>query len=365
MLIKDNEISAAVSNCLRTDVNFAIIRRAEEKGIHFFADLDHNCKDIHVGTVSAPHSSDIFFARQWAESGPAITITDSLSLSDIRALPTASSTYAAAAEASTQQADYLHDVSELVRDLDNEGPRAKTVISRIITATANVDVAAAARRLFASCPDATCCIFKAPDNAVWLVATPELLLSADEASGRLDTMALAGTKAADDNTPWDLKNREEHNIVTAYIADRLNIMAHNVSAAPTTDRVSGTVRHLCTPLTATLRHGITAADAAAYLSPTPAVCGTPPESARRHISTIERHARRFYSGYLGIATPGHNFSAYVTLRCARIVPGSFTVYAGGGITARSNAATEWQETQTKAALLLNILNKHTVTEHER
>ena len=356
MLLSDESIAEAVRACRRAGVSFAVIREKEHDEVRLFAD---------DGRSGAPLSDAFFFARQWNESGPAVTLADRLTLAEVCAMPEAPAAHPAPADPSTQEADYLRDVTALTKTLVGEGPRAKTVISRIITEDARIDAADAAERLFRERRDATCCVFSDAEGALWLVATPELLLHVDEASSRVTTMSLAGTKAADDLSSWDVKNIEEHNIVTSYIIDRMGMMADDVTASADTPSVSGAVRHLCTMITARLRPGVTPADAAAYLSPTPAVCGMTPDAAKMHIATIERHRRRFYSGYLGVATPGKAFSAYVTLRCARLVPGSFSIYVGGGITARSVARDEWLETCAKARPLLNILNQQHISNHER
>ncbi|MDE6136756.1 MAG: chorismate-binding protein, partial [Muribaculaceae bacterium] len=94
--------------------------------------------------------------------------------------------------------------------------------------------------------------------------------------------------------------------------------------------------------------------------PTPAVAGTPRDTALGEIAATEDTPRRCYAGYLLHSDATGRTRAYVNLRCAQVSPDGYCIYAGGGITANSDPAAEWAETEAKAAVLLDILNRNSL-----
>lgn len=89
------------------------------------------------------------------------------------------------------------------------------------------------------------------------------------------------------------------------------------------------------------------------IHPTAAVGGYPVATAIEEIDRTESFPRYFYGGTL--VTPR---LAYVVLRCVHFDAQRWCVYTGSGITADSDPADEWGETQAKAAPLLDILKKY-------
>lgn len=200
-----------------------------------------------------------------------------------------------------------------------------------------------------------------PETGVWLGSTPELLLESDGEKGEVRTMALAGTRPADDDTPWDGKNIYEQSIVTEFIAETLKAEGLQVETGELCERPFLNIKHLCTMITA---RGVTDVPALmSELSPTPAVAGYPRDRAIDEINAFETHRRHCYGGYVGIRTGG-DYHAYVNLRCCFMAPVAFAgeyfgwlcnLYAGGGIVAGSNEEDEWNETGAKTRGLARIL----------
>ena len=114
-------------------------------------------------------------------------------------------------------------------------------------------------------------LWHTPRTGFWLVATPEVLVSA-LGDGRMQTMALAGTMPWTGTLPpldaWSAKNRHEQQVVAAYIAARLDSMAADVQASPCGSRRAGNVVHLCTTFTFRPAGGRTLGDIVAALHPT-------------------------------------------------------------------------------------------------
>ncbi|MFD6860108.1 isochorismate synthase MenF [Rhodococcus sp. NPDC060090] len=112
--------------------------------------------------------------------------------------------------------------------------------------------------------------------------------------------------------------------------------------------------HLGTPVSGRLRDpSVTALDLALSVHPTPAICGTPTESARDLIRELEGD-RGFYAGALGWCDENGDGEWMVTIRCAVLEPDgtTLTAHAGGGIVADSDPADELAETTVKFGTVL-------------
>lgn len=97
----------------------------------------------------------------------------------------------------------------------------------------------------------------------------------------------------------------------------------------------------------------TALDLALAVHPTPAVCGTPTEEARRLIAGIEG-PRGFYAGTVGWADASGDGDWMVTIRCAEINAErtGALAWAGGGLVADSDPDDEVAETGAKLRTIL-------------
>lgn len=196
-----------------------------------------------------------------------------------------------------------------------------------------------------------------PETGVWYGSTPELLLESEE-PGRYRTMALAGTRW-DPSQPWDAKNLAEHATVVTYIEHCLVEAGLDVSVGQVTTLTTNGVEHLYTPIEA--RGDATFGSLLGRLNPTPAVAGTPLEVALSEIDMLETHQRRCYAGAVGVRTGGAT-RAFVNLRCGFAAPAGDTIpgwihniYAGGGLMADSDPATEWEELDRKTRTLTGLI----------
>jgi isochorismate synthase len=86
------------------------------------------------------------------------------------------------------------------------------------------------------------------------------------------------------------------------------------------------------------------------LHPTPAVCGIPKEKSLELILQTEKHNREFYAGFIG-PLDNDNAQLFVNLRCMKLTSKWATYFAGGGLTAQSEAEAEWEETCLKLKTL--------------
>ncbi|WP_295730835.1 chorismate-binding protein [uncultured Muribaculum sp.] len=254
--------------------------------------------------------------------------------------------------ASTCMTEYRECVSMIAERHASYGG-GKTVYSRRISDQHSVvGWGRTAFDYFGHFPDTFRFLFTTPDCGCWLGASPELLLRRDAGDSILTTMALAGT-LRDDSAGWDAKNIEEHDYVTRFIVDTLADFSIKAEVAPAGEVRFGSIRHLCHRITA--RYSGPIVPLLNALSPTPALSGFPRDEALRLIGEVES-PRGLYGGYVGVNSP-EGIRAFVNLRSVCFNPGGgYCAYAGGGITALSDASDEWLETEAKSAVLRRCIS---------
>lgn len=344
----DSDTLEAVERCIRWRIPFALIQQPGSDSWRFFA----SCID---GADTGGDGLEVSFFGEGSESGSFIPAT--LTARDILDLPAEfvamPEPEIAARRQSTRFMHYYAALHQLIDMHKREG--GKTVFSRLIAVRSTTSPIEAALRYFEGFPDSFKALYFTRATGLWMVATPELLLSS-KGAGEFTTMSLAGTRwGCPLSEPWDEKNIEEHNYVTSHIVDTLTHMGLEVEVAPAATIKSGPVQHLCEGISATGRADFAALISA--LSPTPAVCGTPVAQAMSRILYLETHSRHCYGGWL-MLREGDRQTAYVNLRCALITPDPrkgyiYNIYAGGGVTGSSVPLDEWNEAGNKALPLFD------------
>jgi isochorismate synthase len=188
----------------------------------------------------------------------------------------------------------------------------------------------------------------------WIGATPEKLLAVR--SGQGSTVSLAGTKPAEDDSPWGVKEQKEQQFVTDFIVDRLGSAGiRDIHVSERYEAIAGPVKHLKNDISFNLE-GKSSSQIAMELHPTPAVSGYPQKEAIDLILDLEPHRRELYSGFIGLIGEDST-DLFVNLRCCSIGERAAYLYLGGGFTYQSSIEKEWEETENKSKTLLNILQK--------
>ncbi len=205
----------------------------------------------------------------------------------------------------------------------------------------------------------------------WLMATPEVLL---KGSGlHWSTMSLAGTMVLRDdqldfdNPPspkphdsqeiaWNIKNIQEQRYVSTYITERLEQVASFIEEKGPYTMRAGNLVHLRSDFSFVLPSLSKVGELIHALYPTPAVCGLPKDAARDFIIHNEFTPRGYYSGFVGPLDPEVDTQLFVSLRCMRFVEDGCCLYAGGGLLADSDMATEWKETEDKMMTMRTLLH---------
>ena len=234
----------------------------------------------------------------------------------------------------------------------------KVVLARDITATSKTEIGA--RGLLQRLE------IEYPSTWIFLVdgligATPELLVRLSKSL--VTSRVLAGTIRKTGNEDRDLtlaaslakssKDLEEHKYAVRSVADALApfCSSTNVPEAPFVLHLSN-VMHLATDVTGVLNDSAKQSDIftlIAQLHPSAAVCGTPAIEAKKLIVELEQMNRQRYAGPVGWIDANNDGEIAIALRCGQLSNdrNSIRIFAGCGIVAGSDPATEFAESQAK------------------
>ena len=234
----------------------------------------------------------------------------------------------------------------------------KVVLARDVTATSKTEIGV--RSLLQRLE------IEYPSTWIFLVdgligATPELLVRLSKSL--VTSRVLAGTIRKTGNEDRDLtlaaslakssKDLEEHEYAVRSVADALApfCSSTNVPEAPFVLHLSN-VMHLATDVTGVLNDSAKQSDIftlIAQLHPSAAVCGTPALEAKKLIVELEQMNRQRYAGPVGWIDANNDGEIAIALRCGQLSNdrNSIRIFAGCGIVAGSDPATEFAESQAK------------------
>lgn len=191
-------------------------------------------------------------------------------------------------------------------------------------------------------------------NALWIGASPELLLKSS--NNKIHLMSLAGTIKNTDNSIFTAKEFEEQNYVTHYIKEILNnyCVPDTIHIASQKTLNFGAIKHILNEISGNLNTIESLYPLLQALHPTPAVAGIPKIEAQNYIKNHENY-RDQYTGYIGVFNKDQ-CECYVNLRCMQVFKNQIILYAGCGITADSDPELEWLETEYKIDALLKFID---------
>jgi len=255
--------------------------------------------------------------------------------------------------------EYIQTIEETIEAI-KETELLKVIISRQIPVERpDRSLGELFFQLNAKTPNAFTYLVNLPVAGIWMGATPEVLLKSDGQT--FETVSLAGTqvrKYDSEDYYWNTKDIEEQAFVSRYMLELFycfDIHKYKTSGPETLE--SGKVAHLKTSFffpAEKIEHQL--GNFISELHPTPAVCGLPKDLADDFIRLKEKYDRKYYTGYLGPWKLNQQVNLFVNLRCMEITDDEFILFAGGGITAKSVAEREWEETNQKARTLLEVIN---------
>ncbi|SFP45197.1 isochorismate synthase [Amycolatopsis arida] len=204
-----------------------------------------------------------------------------------------------------------------------------------------------------------------PAGRVLVGATPELLISrrgtrvfAHPHGGSAPRSADPATDAANAEALLaSEKDHAEHAVLREAVLEALRPLCRSLTAPDTPSlAATPTMWHLGTTIAGELVDpDISALRLAAELHPTPAICGTPTDTARGLARRLEPFDRGYYAGAVGWVDAAGDGEWAVAIRCAEVADHSLRMYAGGGIVAASEPAAELAETSAKFQTLLRAM----------
>ena len=194
------------------------------------------------------------------------------------------------------------------------------------------------------------------EPGILLGASPELVLSCTDS--RIWTLPLAGTIARGTDPASDIraarallssgKDLAEHAHVSRAVVEALGRHVDDIEM-PSGPQLVATpvVWHLGTPIEGVLREGRSPLELLYDLHPTPAVCGWPSTPARDFIARCEGFDRGLFAGLIGWMDVNGDCEWALVLRAGVLHADRATMFAGAGIVAASDPASELRETATK------------------
>ena len=181
-------------------------------------------------------------------------------------------------------------------------------------------------------------------------ATPELLFEI-EPTGRLSTMAVAGTRRTDSSSASlasSPKNRDEHESVVQDLVAQLSAWGQPI-ASTTVVRSFGTLEHLATDIHVDAERALDFEAVARRLHPTPAL-GVYPRGAAgtAWLAGIDPNGeRRRFGAPFGLRGPSGAGRCVVAIRSLQYRDGRLEIWAGCGVVSQSRYQDEWQEVLDK------------------
>ncbi len=353
-----NPLENLLNICLKKNLNFAVFSYPNSATFEVIIAHHLSCSNTTTGFVFHPFevsnsNPEIFIAADYRISQNLINEDFIHTISLLESLekePSIDENLAISKE------NYISDLQNGISQLQTSS-LDKFIYSRVKTIenTDNLDLTKYLLLLNEKHIGAFVSMINHENTGVWLGATPETLLSWKKST--VSTMSLAGTQPIlDENPIWSKKEIEEQAYVTKYIKSTFDDSHISSKIGEPKTVKAGPVYHIKTTIESqNILDYSEAFNLAKKLHPTPAICGVPVLEAKKMIATIENHDRKYYSGYLGFIAPEKELQLFVNLRCMQIFSNSLALYLGGGITAKSSAEKEWEETNFKAQTLVDAL----------
>ncbi len=261
---------------------------------------------------------------------------------------------------------YERAVAEAVERIQR-GTLRKVVLARTIRVEAGrtLDPRGLVKHLRAVEPDGYSFAVDTGEGRTLVGASPELLVSRFGNEIRANPLAGSAPRAGDpvedrenaERLGTSPKDRQEHAIVVEDVFRALHPLCRDL----TYDRepqllATANVWHLSTRFRGELKDpSVTALDLARALHPTPAVCGEPRDEAMRTIQELEPVPRNDYAGAVGWMDAAGDGVWALALRCAELNGSTARLFAGAGIVADSDPASELDETERKFWAFLDSL----------
>lgn len=201
-----------------------------------------------------------------------------------------------------------------------------------------------------------------------LSVSPERFLRFTPSTREIETRPVKGTRpraatrADDDALARELEASAKDRAENVMIVDLMRNDLARVATTGTVDvpvvcalETHPTVHHLVSTVTARLRPGLDALDLLAAAFPGGSVTGAPKIRAMEVIASLEPVRRGVYCGAIGWIGLDGALDTSIAIRTITLDGQAASYHAGGGVTALSTPAEEYQETLDKALALAAAL----------
>lgn len=336
------EIKDAINNALKLRIPFYAYKQKQNPDFIFGAQISSDFKSESGFRIIPFTQSELFqprtIFREYTEFTLPLIQTNNIIPEII--------------DRSTEKSEYISCVQNCINEISKRKGLSKVVFSRIIVKDFTTeDWSAVLENLVESNPNAFVHIFYTPETGCWVGATPETL--GEYSKGIFKTMALAGTRKAGIDY-WTQKDIEEQEYVVKYIAEIIESFGLKYTVSEKFTANAGCVEHLCNEFTVFESDFSKIEELVNRLHPTPALAGMPKRESIKCIEKFETHKREYYGGYIGPFSKDE-FDYKVNLRCIRFDEKKIKLFAGGGLTSKSNAETEYLETESKSQTILSAI----------
>lgn len=208
--------------------------------------------------------------------------------------------------------------------------------------------------------------FQLDEQDAFIGSSPECLFSRQDRN--IYSEAIAGTcrtgdtdherKHHQDKLSSSAKETEEHGYVFDNVKADLAKICSEINVLDERSIVSlSYVQHFCSRFSGLLNDNVSTYDIIEALHPTAAVNGFPKETAKEEIRKCEMFSRGWYAGPIGWIGEGSSEFA-VGIRSARIKDNEISLFAGAGLVRASDPGMEWEETENKLSLILDVIESY-------
>jgi anthranilate synthase component I len=199
-------------------------------------------------------------------------------------------------------------------------------------------------------------------------ASPEMLVRVEKR--KVTTVPIAGTRPRGKNPEEDeqfaqdllddAKERAEHTMLVDLARNDIGRVCRfgsvEVSEFMTVEKFSH-VQHIVSTVNGTLRDNLDCYDAFRSCFPAGTVSGAPKIRAMQIIDEQELLPRGLYAGAVGYIGFDRNLDFAIAIRTVIVRDGTAYVQIGAGIVADSVPASEWTETENKAAAMIRAIER--------
>jgi para-aminobenzoate synthetase component I len=205
------------------------------------------------------------------------------------------------------------------------------------------------------------------DEVKIISSSPERLIRYD--SKMAEARPIKGTRKRSDDIVADQRLQEElqtsrkDRAENVMIVDLLRNDLSIVSKPGTVDvpvlcglETYANVHHLVSVVQGELRDGVTAVDLVKAVFPGGSITGAPKVRAMEVIAELEQAPRGIYCGSMGYFSFNGTCDFNIGIRTVQVANGVMRVQGGGGITARSDAAAEYDESVLKVQRIMDAMS---------